>query len=109
MNRWTSYGSPDKSDWLEIEFDGEETIGRVVLHLYDDRGGVQAPADYRIEGWTGEEWLPIPGQSKDPSKPIGGMANTVTFKPVTSTKIRVVFTHHGDARSGVTEIEVWGK
>ena len=49
MNRWTSYESPNKEDWLEIDFGKTQEIGRVVLHLYDDRGGVQPPQDYNIE------------------------------------------------------------
>lgn len=107
-NRWTSYGSPNASDWLEIEFAKKTKAGRAVLHLYDDRGGVQAPADYRIEAWTGDAWQEVPGQKKNPETPTGSMANVVTFSPVETTKLRVVFTHQGNARSGVTELEVWG-
>jgi hypothetical protein len=37
------------------------------------------------------------------------MANTVTFTPVKTPKLRVVFTNKGKARSGVSEIEIWSK
>ncbi len=33
--------------------------------------------------------------------------NAATFPPVTSTKLRIVFTNNGNARSGVTEVMVW--
>ena len=31
-------------------------VGRVVLHIYDDRGGVQPPVKYTIQFWTGTAW-----------------------------------------------------
>ena len=49
LNRWTSYESPNESDWLEIDFGAEKTFSRVELAIYDDRGGVQAPARYDVE------------------------------------------------------------
>lgn len=107
MNRWTSYESPNESDWLELEFAGEVEVGRAVLHLYDDRGGVQAPKDYHLEAWTGGEWKNLAGQVKSPEIPTGNMANILTFPPVKLIKLRIIFTNQGKARSGVTELEVW--
>ncbi len=107
VHRWTSYGSPNSEDWLEIEFAEEKTVGRAILHIYDDRGGVQAPERYTVEVWTGTDWHEVPGQVKDPESPTGNMANTVTFPPVSTNKVRVLFTHRGNARSGVTELEIW--
>ena len=107
MNRWTSYGSPNATDWLEVDFGAEKEVGRVGLHIYDDRGGVQPPQRYVVQAWVGGEWRDVEGQAVEPEAPTGGMANTVTFKPVKTSKIRVVFTHKGKARSGVTEIEAW--
>lgn len=80
---------------------------RAVLQLYDDCGGVQAPADCRIEAWTGDAWKEVAGQMKNPAVPTGSMANVVTFPAVGSAKFRVVFTHQGNARSGLTELGLW--
>lgn len=109
MNRWTSYGSENERDWLEVEFAEAVTVGRAVLHIFDDRGGVQAPESYTLEALTGDGWQEIPGQTQKPEVPTGGMANVVTFPQVSSQKIRVVFTHKGSARSGVTEFELWNE
>ncbi len=109
MNRWTSYGSPNPTDSYEVDFGKPVKVSRAVLHLYDDRGGVQAPGDYRIEGWNGNEWQAMAQQVKSPATPTGGMANIVTFTPAEVGKLRVVFTHKGQARSGMTEFEVWEK
>lgn len=107
MNRWTSYGSPNASDWLEIDFGQEKQVGRVVLHIYDDRGGVQPPEKYAVQTWQAGDWKDVENATANPATPTGGMANTITFKPVSASKIRVVFTNKGKARSGVTELEAW--
>lgn len=49
----------------------------------------------------------MPDQTKTPEKPAGSAVNTVTFPKLTTTKFRVVFTHQGKARSGMTEILAW--
>ncbi len=110
-NRWTAYESPDASDWLEIDFGtekgGEKPVSRVDLHLYDDRGGVQAPEKYAVQYWDGKAWADVADARQSPQRPVGGAVNTVAFKPVRTSKVRVVFTHRGKARSGLTEIEIW--
>jgi len=107
MNRWTSYGSPNDSDWLEVDFGTEKEVGRLVLHIYDDRGGVQPPEKYVVQMWTGTAWHAVDNQVNLPATPTGGMANTATFTKVKTTRIRVLFTHKGKSRSGVTELEAW--
>ena len=107
MNRWTSYGSPNATDWLEVDFGAEREVGRVELHVYDDRGGVQPPERYAVQAWRDGAWRDVEDQKATPEVPTGGTANTVTFKRATTSKIRVVFTNRGKARSGVTEVEAW--
>jgi hypothetical protein len=112
VNRWTSYGSPNtESDWLEIDFGKAITAGRVLLHVFDDGGGVRAPKDYRVETWNGNAWQPVSNAARKPEIPIGGMPNEVSFTPVETNKLRVVFTHigQGETRSGLSEIEVWAE
>ncbi|HEX3148231.1 MAG TPA: discoidin domain-containing protein [Gemmataceae bacterium] len=106
-NRWTSYESPNASDWLEIDFGVKKTFRRVELAIYDDRGGVQAPASYDVQIWAGTAWQSVPKQKKSPEKPVGGQFNEVAFDAVTASKVRVVFTHPAKARSGVSEMFVW--
>jgi hypothetical protein len=44
---------------------------------------------------------------KNPEKPAGSQFNQATFSKTRASKVRIVFTHNGKARSGVTEIMVW--
>ena len=106
-NRWTSYESPSETDWLEIDFGKIEEVGRVELHIYDDRGGVQAPASYRVQYFDGNTWKEVANPQRSPAKPQGNAMNTFRFEPVKTTRLRVVFNHQGNSRSGLTEIEIW--
>ncbi len=107
FNRWTSYESPNASDWLEIDFGKETEVGRAELAVYDDRGGVQAPASYNVQFWDGARWRDAAGQTKSPEQPAGGQFNEVRFDKVKTARVRLVFTHKGKARSGVTEVLLW--
>lgn len=106
-NRWTAYESPNTNDWLEVDFGAEKKASRVDLSIFSDGGGVLPPSSYTIEFWDGSRWHEVERQVKSPIKPTGGTINTVTFNPVTTSKLRIVFTHKGKSRSGVTEIEIW--
>ncbi len=108
-NRWTAYGSPNPTDWVEIDFGAEKTVGHADLYIYDDHGGVQTPAGYELQYWTGDNWKNIEGVAKTPSAPIGGTINTAAFPAVKTSKLRVTFTHQGKSRTGLTELELWEK
>jgi len=106
VNRWTSYGSPDKTDWFEVDFGTSKEVRRAELAIYDDRGGVQPPASYTIETFDGVAWREVSDLVKSPLVPAGSAVNTGTFRPVTCQKLRIVFTHNGQSRSGLTELEL---
>jgi hypothetical protein len=106
-NRWTSYESPNATDWLEVDFGGEKAFRRIELAIYDDRGGVQPPTKYEVEVWDGKAWQPVKNAKFSPETPAGSQVNEVTFDQATASKVRVVFNHAGKARSGVSEMFVW--
>jgi len=107
VNRWTCYGSKSTSDWLEVDFGSPKEFQRLEIGFFDDRGGVQAPESYRIEYFDGSTWMPAANQRRSPEKAVGGAMNSVRFDKVTAAKVRLVCTHKRDAKSGVTELEVW--
>ncbi|MBK7999887.1 MAG: hypothetical protein IPK15_14520, partial [Verrucomicrobia bacterium] len=82
-------------------------VSRAELYIFDDRGGVQAPADYTVQYFADGQWRDAANQVKAPATPTGGSMNTIKFGKVSTSKVRVVFTHKGKARSGVTELELW--
>ena len=107
VNRWTCYGSTTPSDWLEIDFGAAKEFSRLEIGFFDDRGGVQAPESYSVEYFDGKEWKAATGQKRTPEKAAGGSMNAVRFDRVSASKVRLVCTHKGQAKSGVTEMEVW--
>jgi hypothetical protein len=108
-NRWTSYESKSKTDWLEIDFGKAIEFRRVDLAIYDDRGGVQAPVKFEIEVWQEGQWKSVQQAVATPESVTGSEWNSVKFQPVASSKLRIVFTHTGASRSGVTEVMVWNE
>ncbi len=105
-NRWTAYESPDDEDWLQIDLDRPREVGRIDLYLYDDGGGVRAPASYRIQSGDGSAWKDVEAPHLDPPRPAGGAVNVATFRPVTTGRVRIVFRHRAGSKSGVTEVEL---
>jgi len=106
-NRWTAYGSPNAEDWLEVDFGGLRRVGSVELYLFGDGRGVAAPRSYRIEAWIGDSWVRAAERARTPENPTAWALNTVTLEPVETSRLRVVFTHDGELRSGVTELRVF--
>lgn len=108
-NRWTTYTSKSKEDWLQIDFGKQVKVSRLEIGIYDDRGGVQSPESMRVECWVQDQWKPVTSPEFDPPKPAGGQWNEIRFVPIETTKLRVIFQHKGDSRSGVTEVLAWEK
>lgn len=106
-SRWTAYGSPHASDWYGVDFGSPRLVDEIQLYFYDDGGGVKAPLDYTVQYWNGQAWLDAESQVKTPSVPRGPDRNLVRFSPVYGSQFRVVFTHQGASRTGLTEFEVW--
>ena len=113
--RWTAYLSKTPTDWLQIDFEEDTGFGRVELFFYDESpnssrkvgGGVRTPTAYTVEYWDGIAWRPVIEKAREPVQPAGNQWNSVDFEQVKSKKLRVVFTHQGRYRSGITEIAVW--
>lgn len=106
-NRWRAYESLDTTDWLAIDFGEPKTFSRLELALFDDRGGVQRPERFQLEVFTDGPWKPVENEVHAPEQPLGNALNEARFKAVTARQMRVVFTHRGAARSGVSENFVW--
>lgn len=105
-SRWTCYNSGNTSDWLQLEYPVSRLIDTVIIRLYNDFAGVRLPASYNVQYWNGTSWVDCTNQSKTPTIP-GNRINTVKFKKVSTTKIRVVLTHQTGYYSGITEISAY--
>lgn len=106
-NRWTAYGSPNATDWLEVDFGEPHSVGRVDLYLFGDGRGVAAPRTIRVETWIGAAWAEAVVRTRTPALPTAWALNSLELAPVETSRLRVVFIHDLPAASGLTELRIW--
>jgi hypothetical protein len=105
-NRWTAYGTPNPTDWLEIDFDSALVVRTIELYLWGDGTGVKAPRSISVQAWRDSTWVDVEARSRQPERPLAGARNVITVAPVRTSKLRVVFEHDLPSVSGVTELIV---
>ncbi|MDG0814706.1 hypothetical protein [Cohnella rhizosphaerae] len=102
-NRWTSYESPNATDWVQFDYGEPLSKNAAGVYVFDDGGGVKAPNAIDIQYWDGAAWSGVPHPVRTPEAPAGNDLNLITFESVVASKFRVVFSHSG-SKSGATEI-----
>lgn len=105
---WVDNTSGTFPDWLQIDFNGSQTISEIDVFTVQDN--YTSPADpteamtfntygltgYDVQYWNGSAWLTVTGGS------IVGNAKVwrkISFAPVNSTKIRVLTNAAAGART----------
>jgi hypothetical protein len=105
--RWTTYESPNKTDWYAITFTGPQTLTEVDLYFYDDAGGVRLPASFDLQYLHGTSWSTVPSQTLRGELQANSQAQ-ITFPSITSTALRVVAPNGRDGVGwGLSEFQVW--
>lgn len=107
-NRWTAYGSPNASDWVEVDLGAPRAVTTIELYLFDDGRGVRAPKSYTVQYWNGSAWADPRVRSRGPTRPTGSAVNTVRIDRVMTSRVRIVFEHDLPGVSGMTELMIWG-
>jgi hypothetical protein len=108
---WTSTGSPNESDWIEVDLGGEHEVNRVLVSLWAWPGrGTNSPRSMTIAVWDAatESWVAVPEADRRPVQPLGMGVNDVGFAPMITSKIRVLLEHAAPDATGVSEIVVLG-
>ncbi|MDX8033336.1 discoidin domain-containing protein [Lentzea sp. BCCO 10_0856] len=102
--RWTSYGSPNAADWLEVDLGAPAPISDLRVTFYDDGGGVRVPTtfDLRYRAPDGQ-WRDIPGQQRTPAQPVARQVNRVLVQPALTTDRVRILPRRGDGGAvGIT-------
>jgi mannosylglycerate hydrolase MGH1-like protein/glycosyl hydrolase family 65/F5/8 type C domain-containing protein len=105
-NRWTAYGSPNASDWVEINFGTARVVRSLELYLWSDNGGVKPPRHYTVQYWVRGAWRDARVLSRFPERPMASAVNVVKVQPLSTMRVRVTFTHDLPAFTGVTELVI---
>ncbi len=103
-------------DWVEIDFNGNKNIDRVIVYtVQDNYASPVEPYDsqtftlygntaFNLQSWNGSAWVAL-------GSPVAGnnlVKRAVTFAPTTTSKIRVNITGVLDSFARITEVEVYG-
>lgn len=94
------------TEWVEYAFAQAATVSEVQVYWFDDtgRGEVRVPQAWRVLYKDGAEWKPVEaatayGVAKD-------QYNQVSFKPVTTSALRLEITMQSNWSAGVQEWKV---
>lgn len=101
---WPKQGS---TEWVQYTFNSSATVSESTVYWYDDGpwGGCRVPKNWHIEYRTDDgAWVPV--ADADHYTTLKGVANTVTFEPITTDALRLVVTLPDDNSSGIYEWEV---
>ncbi|GIM89384.1 discoidin domain-containing protein [Paractinoplanes toevensis] len=102
---WGTYGSPNATDWLELNLGQQRTVNEVRLWFRNDRATnrYRQPASYQVQYLNGSTWTPVATAA--------GQANynVVQFAAVNATRLRVQVTHASGFKTGITEVKVYNR
>ncbi|MFD4635874.1 discoidin domain-containing protein [Lentzea sp. NPDC058436] len=105
--RWTSYGSPNASDWLEVDLGAPTAISDLRVVFYDDGGGVRVPTTFDLQYWNGQ-WRDIPGQQRSPAQPVARQVNRIQVQPaLTASRVRILPRRADGGAVGITSFSSW--
>ncbi|MBM2615809.1 discoidin domain-containing protein [Actinoplanes sp. LDG1-06] len=107
--RWTTWQSPNASDWLAVDLGAPTAVSDVRVDFYDDGGGVRTPDAYALQYQdSAGAWIDVPGQQRTPATPVGRAINRIVVDPpLTTDRIRIVPTRDGGGAVGITALQVW--
>ncbi|MEH7352383.1 glycoside hydrolase [Neobacillus drentensis] len=105
--RWTNWDPNNwrKEDWVAVDFGKEETVSKVDFHFYDDGSKTRPAESFILQYWDGGTWVDINGTQTDvkAKKEI-----SLTFEPITTSKIRAVMQAMPNTCIAISELMVWG-
>jgi hypothetical protein len=106
-NYWSNAGSQAAEDWFSLDFGSEKQFGSAQLYFYADGATFKEPAKYTIQYWTGQDWVDVSGSHLTPNGPLANGENTITFHPIHTSKLRILFTDPKQAASALVEVKVF--
>ena len=102
---WGTEGSPNSTDWFEVDLQKPHRIDTVKLYFFSDKNydmqqncsprpcgnTYREPASYSVQYLHNGQWKDVPNQVKSPDEPWPNY-NVVRFPELTTSKVRVVMT-----------------
>jgi hypothetical protein len=101
---WGTFGLTGETQWAQLTWDEPVTVGTSRLLFFDDGGGMDLPASYKLEYLDGEAWVEVPEPSGYTTTL--GEFDVVTHGAVTTTALRATLTKPASAYVGIVEWQV---
>lgn len=100
---WPNKGT---AEWVEYAFEKAATISETAIYWFDDtgEGECRVPASWRVLYKDGDQWKPV--DNLQPYAVVKDRYNTITFKPVTTTALRLEVTLQPAWSAGIQEWKV---
>ncbi len=100
---WPRNGS---AEWVEMTFEKAATVAGTQVYWFDDtgHGGVRVPASWKLLYKDGDQWKPVEGASGYGVE--RNQYNALTFKPVTTTALRMELQAQANVSMGIQEWKV---
>ncbi|WP_240658578.1 family 43 glycosylhydrolase [Microbacterium sp. CPCC 204701] len=88
---WTA--NRPAQQWIQYDWDAAVRVGSTKIQFWNDAqpgtgNGVAAPASWVLQYWADGDWVDVPNASTYPTAT--RQLHTVTFDPVTTTRLRAV-------------------
>jgi hypothetical protein len=106
-NYWTNAGSRTSSDWFSLDFGADTRLNSARLYFYADGATFKAPADYTLQYRKDKKWVDVPDQHKMPRSPLADGENTLTFRSIATSRLRILFTNPQGASIALVEVKVF--
>ena len=115
-NRWTNFDSKHETDWFAVDFGRQKTFNSVNIYVYSDvvtnEGRTDCPTKMVVQYINDKnEWKDTEKQVSVPSICSPNDLNRISFSPVKTSQLRVVFTRNTakDYYVGITEFQAWAE
>lgn len=107
---WGSYGSPNATDWYEVNFGQNRAVDEARVYFRNDRATnrYRAPTSYTVQYWNGSAWINAAAQVKSPAAPQANY-NRVNFTAVNTQRLRIQVTHAPGFKTGLTEVKAYNR
>ena len=106
-NYWSNAGSRAAADWFSLDFGVEKQFSSTRLYFYGDGTKFKAPVKYTVQYWSSGNWVDVSGSHATPGKPLANGENTITFRPVNTSKLRILFTNPKQAAIALVEVKTF--
>ncbi len=91
------------TEWIQYDFSSKTKVSECSVYWFDDgpSGGCRVPAGWRILYKSGNKWIPV--KTTGPYPISKDKLDIITFKPITTSSLRLEVTLPKEFASGVYE------